>query len=155
MLFQNPLDQLFSATVEAEVRFGPDRFGLVDDGAILRLLDAHDLTAHRGRPIAALSSGQQQRTALAAVLAIRPRLVILDEPTMGQDWRRLSRFMDYLVSLNREGCTVLLISHDYKLVHRYAERVLVLEQGRIVADGAPAGPHRPDAGGPQDAVEHA
>jgi len=155
LLFQNPLDQLFTATVEEEVRFGPERFGLPDLAAIDRLLDAHDLAALRGRAIGALSSGQQQRTALAAVLALRPRLVILDEPTMGQDWRHLSRFMDYLVALNRQGCTVLLISHDYKLVHRYAGRVLVLDGGRVVADGAPAGPYHPGAGGPTDAVEHA
>jgi energy-coupling factor transport system ATP-binding protein len=98
---------------------------------------------------------QQQRTALAAVLALRPALVILDEPTMGQDWRHLSRFMDYVVALNRQGCAVLLISHDYKLVHRYAERVVVLEEGRIVADGAPAGPRRAMDGEASDALHHA
>ena len=85
-----------------------------------------------------LSSGQQQRTALAAVLALKPSLVILDEPTLGQDWGHLSRFMDFLGKLNRVGTTVLLITHDYKLVHRYAQRILLLRHGRIVADGSPA-----------------
>ena len=143
LLFQNPLHQLFCTTVEEEVRFGPANFGCFDPGRVEALLDASDLAALRSRPVHTLSSGQQQRTALAAVLSLRPRLVILDEPTMGQDWRHLSALMDHLSGLNRDGCAVLLISHDYKLVHRYAERVLILRDGRVAADGAPAGPYRP------------
>jgi energy-coupling factor transporter ATP-binding protein EcfA2 len=143
LVFQNPLHQLFCATVEEEVCFGPVNFGCFDPGQIGTLLDSSDLTSLRSRPVHALSSGQQQRTALAAVLSLRPSLIILDEPTMGQDWRHLSGFMSHLSELNRGGCAVLLISHDYKLVHRYAERVLLLRDGRIVADGRPAGPHRP------------
>jgi energy-coupling factor transport system ATP-binding protein len=143
LLFQNPLHQLFCTTVEEEVGFGPVNFGCFDPGRIERLLEASDLTALRSRPIHTLSSGQQQRTALTAVLSLRPRLIILDEPTMGQDWRHLSALMGYLSELNRDGCAVLLISHDYKLVHRFAERILLLRNGRVAADGAPAGPYRP------------
>jgi len=143
LLFQNPLHQLFCSTVEEEVGFGPVNFGCFDLGRVEALLDASDLTALRSRPVHTLSSGQQQRTALAAVLSLRPRLIILDEPTMGQDWRHLSALMGYLSGLNRDGCAVLLISHDYKLVHRYAERVLLLRDGRVASDGAPAGPYRP------------
>lgn len=139
LLFQNPLHQLFCDTVDEEVSFGPRNFGCFDLAGLESVLKATDLAPLRQRPVHGLSSGQQQRTALAAVLALQPRLVILDEPTMGQDWRHLSTFMDFLVELNRTGCTILLITHDYKLVHRYARRILLLRDGRIVADGAPAG----------------
>jgi energy-coupling factor transporter ATP-binding protein EcfA2 len=137
LLFQNPLHQLFCDTVEEEVSFGPSNFGCFETADLESLLRATDLNDLRRQPVHALSSGQQQRTALAAVLALRPQLVILDEPTMGQDWQHLSTFMDFLVELNQAGCTILLITHDYKLVHRYARRILLLRDGRIVADGAP------------------
>jgi energy-coupling factor transporter ATP-binding protein EcfA2 len=137
LLFQNPLHQLFCNTVDEEISFGPNNFGCVDAAGLESLLRATDLNDLKRQPVHALSSGQQQRTALAAVLALRPQLVILDEPTMGQDWRHLSAFMDFLVELNRTGCTILLITHDYKLVHRYARRILLLRDGCIVADGAP------------------
>ncbi len=72
-----------------------------------------------------------------------PRLVILDEPTLGQDWRHLCAFMEFVVKLNRGGCTILLVTHDYKLVHRYARRILLLRDGHIAADGVPAGRSHP------------
>jgi energy-coupling factor transport system ATP-binding protein len=137
LLFQNPLHQLFCDTVDEEVSFGPHNFGCFDAAELDSVLTATDLTDLRRHPVHGLSSGQQQRTALAAVLTLKPRLIILDEPTMGQDWRHLSTFMDFLVKLNRAGCTILLITHDYKLVHRYARRILLLRDGSIVADGAP------------------
>ena len=93
---------------------------------ILQEADLWDCAARR--PLA-LSVGQQQRTALAACLSLRPRLLILDEPTLGQDWGHLQRLMNYLQALNRQGTTILLISHDYKLVHHYAQRVILLRMG--------------------------
>ncbi len=78
-----------------------------------------------------LSVGQQQRTTLASCLSLRPRLLILDEPTLGQDWGHLQRLMDYLCVLNHQGTTILLISHDYKLVHHYAHRVILMKNGCI------------------------
>ncbi len=139
LLFQNPLHQLFCETVDEEVGFGPRNFGRFDREKLTPILDATQLAPYRARSVHSLSSGQQQRTALAAVLALEPRLVILDEPTMGQDWGHLSRFMDFLGALNRLGTTILLITHDYKLVHRYVQRILLLRDGHIVADGSPAG----------------
>ncbi len=138
LLFQNPLDQLFCDTVEEEVCFGARNLGRYDPQVVEAVLKATDLASLRRRPVHTLSMGQQQRAALAAILASRPKLVILDEPTMGQDWGHLSAFMDFLLELNRAGCTILLITHDYKLVHRYARRILLLRDGRIVADGVPA-----------------
>jgi energy-coupling factor transport system ATP-binding protein len=139
LLFQNPMHQLFCETVDEEISFGPRNFGCYDPAKLNPVLDATQLTSLSQCSVHRLSAGQQQRTALAAVLALEPRLVILDEPTMGQDWGHLSQFMDFLSELNRTGTTILLITHDYKLVHRYARRILLLRDGHIVADGSPAG----------------
>jgi len=97
------------------------------------VLEAADLITIRERHPQLLSAGQQQRTALAATMALLPRLLILDEPTMGQDWGHLSRMMDYLVCLNQDGQAILLITHDDKLICRYARRIVRLREGRVVA----------------------
>lgn len=142
LLFQDPAGQLFCDTVGEEVRFGPENFGAGEEG-VRAALSATGLDHLAARQVQRLSLGEQQRTALAALLALRPRLLILDEPTIGQDWGHLQRVMDFLASLTRAGTSVLLISHDFKLVHRYAERVLLLRGGRIVADGRPIDAVRP------------
>ncbi len=135
LLLQNPLDQLFCAIVDEEVAFGPMNYDRFDQFEHDKLLARCGLERLRRRPVHALSAGQQQRTTLAAVLALCPELVILDEPTMGQDWGHLERLMEFLLELNRGGTAVLLITHDYKLVHHYARRVALMRAGRIVADG--------------------
>ncbi len=135
LLLESPDEQLLCDTVEEEVLFGPTNLGLVDPRAIEDALQAAHLEDLRHRPPQALSLGQRQRTVLAALLALRPQLLILDEPTLGQDWGHLSHFMDSIRRLNAGGMTVLVITHDYKLVHQYARRVLLLNAGRIVLDG--------------------
>jgi energy-coupling factor transporter ATP-binding protein EcfA2 len=135
LLFQNPLDQLFNDSVEEEVAFAPCNYARFDSAAHEQTLIKTDLLALRQRSPLTLSTGQQQRTALAACLSLGPRLLILDEPTLGQDWRHLEEMMGFLQTLNRSGTTILLISHDYKLVHRFARRVILLEHGRIALDG--------------------
>jgi len=135
LLFQNPVDQLFTDTVEEEVAFGPRNYGVFDPTLHEEILARADLTGLRDKPPGLLSAGQQQRTALAACLALSPRLLILDEPTLGQDWRHLETLMNYLTVLNERGATLLVITHDYKLVHRYARRVLYLKDGKVVLDG--------------------
>jgi energy-coupling factor transporter ATP-binding protein EcfA2 len=133
-LFQNPLDQLVCDTVEEEVAFGPRNLRLEQRAVQERVettLAATGLTALRHRRSAALSVGEQQRTALAAALSTAPRLLILDEPTMGQDWAHLSHLMESLIYLNHNGQAILLITHDDKLICRYAKRIILLEKGRI------------------------
>lgn len=136
LLFQNPLHQLVCDEVEEEVSFGPRNYGQALRLPIRRgiedVLEAADLSALRHRRPQALSAGQQQRTALAATLALSPRLLILDEPTMGQDWGHLSRLMDFLTRLNHDGQAILLITHDHKLICRYASRIIWLHEGRVV-----------------------
>ncbi|MFN2147942.1 MAG: ABC transporter ATP-binding protein [Anaerolineales bacterium] len=135
LLFQNPSDQLLTDCVDDEVALGPLNYGQFQDELHLQTLEEMDLLELRQRQPCTLSAGQQQRTALAACLALRPKLVILDEPTLGQDWAHMEQLMDFMRSLNAQGTTVLLITHDYKVVHRYASRVILLEQGRIRLDG--------------------
>jgi energy-coupling factor transport system ATP-binding protein len=137
LVLQDPLVQLFCDTVEDEVAFGPRNLGRFAPQDVEQVLTVAGLTVLRRRSPYALSCGQQQRTALAAILALKPELLILDEPTLGQDWGHLSRIMDFLIELNGQGLTLLVITHDYKLICHYARRILVLSEGRIVADGAP------------------
>jgi energy-coupling factor transport system ATP-binding protein len=134
ILFQNPADQLFTDSVDEEVSFGPQNFRVFNPAQHEEVLEEADLAALRTRRPTELSVGQQQRTALGACLAMKPRLIVLDEPTLGQDWGHLQRLMDFLSLLNQKGAAILLITHDYKLVHRYAQRVLFMQNGRIVSD---------------------
>jgi energy-coupling factor transport system ATP-binding protein len=135
LLFQNPTDQLFTNCVDEEVAFAPRNYGSLDPEKHQEVLAEADLCELSQRNPSSLSIGQQQRTALAACLSLRPSLVILDEPTLGQDWGHLQRLMEFLLRLNAQGTTILLITHDYKLVYRYARRVVLMEEGRIIMDG--------------------
>ncbi|MFN2237351.1 MAG: ABC transporter ATP-binding protein [Anaerolineales bacterium] len=135
LLFQDAADQLFTDCVDEEVAFGPQNYDCFHTDQHLQILAQADLLGLRYRRVTALSVGQQQRTALAACLALHPRIVILDEPTLGQDWGHLQQLMDFLSQLNRQGTAVILISHDYKLVHHYARRIFLLEDGQIKTNG--------------------
>jgi energy-coupling factor transport system ATP-binding protein len=131
LLFQNPLHQLFCDSVAEEISFGPRNFGTLSEKKLDSMLDATGLAELRQRNPYALSVGQQQRVALGSILALDPALLILDEPTMGQDWGSLSRVMDFLTRLNGHGQAILLITHDHELVRRYANRILQVEHGRV------------------------
>ena len=131
LLFQDPQEQLFTDSVDEEVAFGPYNYDCFDAQLHIQTMQEADIWDLRPRRPLGLSIGQQQRTTLAACLSLRPRLLILDEPTLGQDWGHLQRLMNYLQTLNQQGATILLISHDYKLVHRYAQRVILLRNGKI------------------------
>ena len=148
LLFQDPGEQLFTDSVDEEVAYGPRNYGCYDEERHRETLLEADLAGLRQRRPLSLSVGQQQRTTLAACLALRPRLLILDEPTLGQDWQHLSRLMDFLTLLSCAGSAILLISHDYKLVHHYARRAILMEKGRVKAMGhlAQHGNHRRAAG---------
>jgi len=139
LLQQNPLHQLVCDTVEEEVRFGPHNVGAVRAreaaARVEAVLAATGLHPLRHRPTHALSVGQQQRAALAATLGMHPALLILDEPTVGQDWGHMVRVMDFLADLNRAGRTILLITHDRRLVERYASRVWEMAGGNTQEAG--------------------
>jgi energy-coupling factor transport system ATP-binding protein len=135
LLQQNPLHQLVCQNVEEELRFGPRNLGTERDEDVEKLLARTNLLGLRARPTQALSTGEQQRAALAATLSLRPSLLILDEPTIGQDWCHLSRVMEFVSELNRQGQTVLLITHDHRLVDQYAHRVWKMADGKVRAAG--------------------
>jgi energy-coupling factor transporter ATP-binding protein EcfA2 len=129
LMQQNPLHQMVCDTVAEEVSYGPHNLGDVHSEVAIHLLTRMGLEHLKHRPTRALSVGQQQRTVLAATLALTPSLLILDEPTVGQDQAHLTRAMDFVSNLNREGQAVLLITHDRRLVERYAGKVWEMKEG--------------------------
>jgi energy-coupling factor transporter ATP-binding protein EcfA2 len=137
-VFQNPDHQIFAPTVDEEVKFGPRNFGL-EDAEIERRCDevlrAVGLDNHRGSDPFLLSKGQRQRLAVASVLALRPRLLILDEPTTGLDYREQRKMMTLVRDLNRGGVAIVMITHAPWLVAEYAHRVVLLRAGRKLFDG--------------------
>lgn len=138
-VFQNPDHQIFAATVEDEVAFGPRNFGLPREEVERRceeVLRAVNLTEMRGRDPFLLSKGERQRLAVASVLALRPRLLILDEPTTGLDYREQRRMMALVSELNRAGIAIVMITHTPWLVAEYARRVVLMRKGRVMYDGA-------------------
>ncbi|MCA9895855.1 MAG: energy-coupling factor ABC transporter ATP-binding protein [Anaerolineae bacterium] len=132
LLFQNAANQLFTDSVAEEVAFAPHNYGCFQPDNHRQVMTEADLLALADRRPNQLSVGQQQRTALAACLALRPALIILDEPTLGQDWGHLQQLMDYLMLLNANGTAILLISHDEKLVQRYVRHVSLIQDGQII-----------------------
>jgi energy-coupling factor transport system ATP-binding protein len=137
-VFQNPDHQIFAATVEDEVAFGPRNFGLAAAEVKRRVdevLHAVNLDGARERDPFLLSKGERQRLAVASVLALRPRLLILDEPTTGLDYREQRRMMALVSDLNRAGIAIVMITHTPWLVAEYARRVVLMRRGRILFDG--------------------
>jgi energy-coupling factor transporter ATP-binding protein EcfA2 len=137
-VFQNPDHQIFAATVADEVAFGPRNFGLDNDEIARRseeVLLAVNLTAERDRDPFLLSKGERQRLAVASVLALRPRLLILDEPTTGLDYREQRRMMTLVGDLNRAGIAIVMITHTPWLVAEYARRVVLMRKGKLMFDG--------------------
>ena len=137
-VFQNPDHQIFAATVEDEVAFGPRNFGLADDEIRRRCdeaLEAVGLQSQRQSDPFLLSKGERQRLAVASVLVLRPRMLILDEPTTGLDHREQLRMMALVRDLNRAGIAIVIITHTPWLVAEYARRVVLLRKGRKIFDG--------------------
>ncbi|MGA6970772.1 MAG: ABC transporter ATP-binding protein, partial [Candidatus Binatus sp.] len=137
-VFQNPDHQIFAATVEDEVAFGPRNFGLADDEVRRRCdeaLEAVGLQNERQSDPFLLSKGERQRLAVASVLVLRPRMLILDEPTTGLDHREQLRMMALVRDLNRTGIAIVIITHTPWLVAEYARRVVLLRKGAKIFDG--------------------
>ena len=139
-VFQNPDHQIFQPTVAAEVASGPRNLGARGADLAARVDEAlarFGLTDLRERHPMLLGRAARRRVALAAVYATRPRVLVLDEPTGGLDRRDTTELMATLEALVAEGVTVLLITHDLRLAAAHARRVVVMSDGRVVADGPP------------------
>lgn len=134
-LSQNPNDYLTRDTVEEELKFTLDNFGLPDKGICAEMMKRLSLEPLRGLNPRDLSSGERQRVALASVLVTEPPLLLLDEPTRGLDYRlkrELGRFLGEIVAA---GGTVILVTHDLEFAVDYGERVVLLFDGTVVSEG--------------------
>lgn len=141
LLFQDPDDQLFAGTLLADVSFGPLNQGLAA-GTVreraLESLEAVGLADFADLPPHVLSHGMRKRAALAGVLALRPALLLLDEPTAGLDRRSEEDLLDLLERLASEGTAVVLSTHDLEMAGEWAQRAFVLVDGRLEYDGGAA-----------------
>ncbi len=138
-VFQNPRYMLFARSVKEEVAFGPTNLGLSPDEVQRRVQEAlrmMDLEAYADDPPLSLSFGQQRRVGIASVAAMGSRVLLLDEPTAGQDYWHYMTFMDELLRLPYFEA-VVFITHDIDLAVAYANRVVVVRDGQIQADGPP------------------
>ena len=142
LVFQFPEYQLFEETVEKDVAYGPKNFGQKEEEA---LKTAHDCLEQVGidssfykRSPFELSGGEKRRVAIAGILALKGEYLVIDEPTAGLDPSGTKAMMDLFKSLHEQGMTIVLITHDMELVRSYADRVIVLENGKVVKDCHPS-----------------
>ncbi|MGA8905932.1 MAG: ATP-binding cassette domain-containing protein [Candidatus Bathyarchaeia archaeon] len=140
-VFQNPENQLFSLSVERDVAFGLENLGVPKEEAIERVrwaMEATGILDLRNKAPYELSGGQQQRAAIAGVLAMRPSVLVLDEPTSFLDPKSAEEIVEIIAKLNHElQLTTLLVEHRLDVVSRYANRVIVMDNGKIALDGPP------------------
>lgn len=143
LIFQYPEHQLFEETVFADVAFGPKNQGVSEDKLRDRVYEALSLVGLAPEKIVdrspfELSGGQMRRVAIAGVLAMRPKVLVLDEPTAGLDPRGRDELLAQLKQLHsKSGMTVILVSHSMEDIARVATRLVVLNGGKVVADGTP------------------
>lgn len=140
LVFQQPENQLVTLNVEKEIAFGPENLG-VEPVEIRRrveeLIELFDLEHLRDKHPHEMSGGEQQRVAMAATLALKPKILVADEPTSNLDPKSAEIILDLISSLNTRGMTVILIEHRLDLVSKDAGRVVLMDKGSIVADGLP------------------
>ena len=140
VVVQNPDEQIFSATVEEDIAFGPMNCGMERDEIERRIkqsLFKVDMEEYRYRPTIQLSYGQRKRIALAGALAIDPEVLILDEPTAGLDSKMSQEVMELADQLCENGTTVIISTHDVDLAYAWAEEVHILRGGKLIYSGEP------------------
>ncbi|MEA3282393.1 MAG: energy-coupling factor transporter ATPase [Euryarchaeota archaeon] len=137
-LFQNPDNQIFTDSVTKELKFGLENIklsGTAIEERVNHAISMMELEEFRDRHPHSLSRGQRQRLAVASILAMEPDIIVLDEPTTGQDWGHVNKFLQQIRHLNELGKTIILVTHDMNLVAGYARRTVVMDNGKIVLDG--------------------
>lgn len=140
-VLQNPNQMICNTMIFDEVAMGLRNRGISEDKIkekVENTLKICDLYPFRNWPISALSYGQKKRVTIASILALEPKMIILDEPTAGQDYRRYSEIMEFLKSLNEMGIAIVMITHDMHLMLEYTTRSVVLTGGKKIADAAPS-----------------
>lgn len=141
MVFQNPRDCFVAATVGADVAFGPENLGLPReeiDRRVAAALDAVDLTGRGDARIATLSGGERQRAAIAGAMAMAPTHLVCDEPFTGLDEPARTTVLERLRSFAAEGTSVIVVTHDLRDVLGLTDRLIGLDDGRLVVNGPPA-----------------
>ena len=141
IVFQYPEYQLFEETVERDIAFGPRNLNLSDIEIQHRVTEAMDMLKLskklRKKSPFELSGGQKRKIAIAGVLAMKPKYLILDEPTAGLDPKGREEFLELIADLHQQGLTVVMVSHSMDDIARYAQRMIVLEHGEIRLEGTP------------------
>lgn len=136
-VMQNPNQMISKVMIFDEVALGLRTRGVSEEEVKRRVEDTLKICGlwrFRKWPVSALSFGQKKRVTIASILVLEPEMIILDEPTAGQDYRHYSDIMEFLGELNRRGITIVMITHDMHLMLEYAERAVVFSDGRIIAD---------------------
>jgi energy-coupling factor transport system ATP-binding protein len=137
-VFQNPDHQLFSETVDEEIAFALKNFGFEKETIekqVTWALTLLSLEQYRKTSPFMLSGGERKRVALASVLAWDPQILILDEPTIGQDHEQKEKLRQFIMQLQTQGKTIVIVTHDVEFVAECNPRVILMREGRIVADG--------------------
>ena len=141
LVFQYPEMQLFEETVEKDVSFGPRNLGILEEEAREKVREALEMVSldyekYKARSPFLLSGGEKRRVAVAGILAMKPKYLILDEPTAGLDpWVRVEIFEE-LQNINEKGTTIVIVSHDMDEISKIAKRIYMLSNGCVVLDGS-------------------
>jgi energy-coupling factor transport system ATP-binding protein len=139
LVMQNPNQMISKPMIYDEVALGLRLRGIPEDqiaSRVDKILKVCGLSPFKSWPISALSYGQKKRVTIASILVLNPKILILDEPTAGQDFRHYTEIMEFLVEINKSGVTVIMITHDMHLMLEYTPRAIVLADGRKIADTA-------------------
>jgi energy-coupling factor transport system ATP-binding protein len=139
LIFQNPDNQLFAETVAHELAFSLRNFGFSEDvieRRVTSVLNTLDLERYEKSSPFVLSGGERKRVALAAILVWDPKHVIMDEPTIGQDYLQKDRLRNFIMQLVSQGKTVVIVTHDVEFVAECKPRVVLLSHGRVIGDGS-------------------
>ena len=141
IVFQFPEYQLFESTVLKDVMFGPKNFGASEEEARKKAQNALALVnipeAYYEKSPFALSGGERRRVAIAGILAMEPKILVLDEPTAGLDPKGIDEMMTLFKEIHDKGTTIILVSHDMDVVLEYADKVIVLQDGRVIKMDTP------------------
>lgn len=141
-VMQDPNQMISQKMIFDEVALGLRLRGITDEAQLKerveKVLKVCGLYEFRNWPILALSYGQKKRVTIASILVLEPKLIILDEPTAGQDQQTYTEIMQFLRKLNQQGCTIIIITHDMHLMLEYTKRTLVFSHGKLQADLTPA-----------------
>jgi energy-coupling factor transport system ATP-binding protein len=138
--FQNPDDQIFAKTVREELEFAPANLGLPRElisEAVNRVAQDLELTPYLDQNPFSLSQGLRRRVAFGSTLTLDPKVLVVDEPTTGQDYSRAKVVMDLCKKLNNEGKTIMIISHNMELIAEYCKYVFVMKDGTLLTEGTP------------------